>query len=305
MNDPLEATQDAATSTAILVDAHVHFYDCFDRQVFLDCAVANLSRSAASLELQQPWSGVLLMAESSRCHLFDSLAQSAGTDTGEAWRFSSTSETDSLVAERAGAPKLFIVAGRQIATADGLEVLALATHEAFPDGEKLSETVSRVRDSSALVCLPWGFGKWTFQRKALVADLARHEDPRTLFLGDNGCRPAGWPEPRLFSLAREAEMPILAGSDPLPFPSHEKRVGSYGVWLSSEFDEQQPTAALKRALESDRRKPLVFGKRSSWLSFLVDQLRLRTGSTKSRPEALLKSVPATHGDVSSKAEVHE
>ena len=109
-----------------LIDGHVHFHDCFDLQTFLDAAAANFTRGADELSLRGPFLGVLLLTEASGERHFESFRdRSSSCDLGGGWRFRQSAETTSLVATRKGVDLLVLVAGRQIATREGLEVLAL------------------------------------------------------------------------------------------------------------------------------------------------------------------------------------
>ncbi|HEY4564703.1 MAG TPA: hypothetical protein VIJ36_17085, partial [Thermoanaerobaculia bacterium] len=49
---------------SLLIDAHVHFHACFDRDTFLDAAARNFERGAAELGLDgRPFLGCLMLAE--------------------------------------------------------------------------------------------------------------------------------------------------------------------------------------------------------------------------------------------------
>src|SRR5215468_6501990 len=48
---------------SLLIDAHVHFHACFDRDTFLDAAARNFARGAAELGLDgRPFLGCLMLA---------------------------------------------------------------------------------------------------------------------------------------------------------------------------------------------------------------------------------------------------
>lgn len=281
----------------MLADAHVHFHRGFRRAAFLDGALRNFRRGAADLRLSGPLIGCLLLAESAGVCCFRLFREGGGED---GWSFAPTAEPESLVARR-GDDRLILVAGRQVVTREGLEVLALATAADFPDGQPLDETLDRARAAGALPVLPWGFGKWWFSRGARVArELAARRGE--LYLGDNAGRPelAGllgslwgslWGSgPRLFRAAAESGIPVLPGSDPLPLPGHAARAGSYGFLLSGALDEDRPARSLVQRVRrvraaGGRLRP--FGRRSGVVRFCRDQaalrLRWREGGPVSAP----------------------
>jgi hypothetical protein len=155
---------------------------------------------------------------------------------------------------------------------EGLEVLALATREEFPDGLPFSDALTRVRWSGAVTVLPWGFGKWWLYRGALVEGAIRRTAGPGLFLGDQAGRPQSAVRPRLFREAEARGIPVLPGTDPLPLPEHATRAGSYGFVL-----ERGSAEGLKEALGSLSSQPRTFGRRASLAGFCRDQLALRLG----------------------------
>jgi len=282
----------------LLVDAHVHYYPCFPRRLFLEAARRSFRSAATRLGLGGSWTPFLLLTESRGHRWFRLWREEA--ERGEVtagWRLLPTAEPDSLRAvpgeaddrgEPAGERGIVVVAGRQTRTRQGLEVLGLGRDHAVEDGGELVDTVLAVLESGALPVIPWGFGKWWGGRGRRVEELLRAELASRVFLGDNAGRPALAPPPRLFRLAAERNVPILPGSDPLPFPRHASRAGSYGFVLpaggSGELagaderpspDEDRGPAA--RLLHELRRRPpvRVWGRRAGVLQFFRDQLAMQ------------------------------
>ncbi|MES1245469.1 MAG: hypothetical protein ABUT39_27945 [Acidobacteriota bacterium] len=245
------------SSSVALVDAHVHFHDCYDLQAFLEGALRNIRKGADELGLTQ-WTGFLLLAES------------AGARWFQRWRddprFEATREAESRVALE----RLVLIAGRQIVTRERLEVLALGRDLEVPDGLPLRDTLERVRESGALPVLPWGFGKWWGRRGRVVAEALRQDGE--LFLGDNGGRLG--PDPALFRRARKLGVRLLPGSDPLPFSRHAGLAGSYGFVLPHAVDLDRPAETLlQRIRESGQ--PRAFGRRAGLPRFLRDQVGMQ------------------------------
>jgi hypothetical protein len=189
----------------------------------------------------------------------------------EGWRFELTREPCSVLARGPVGPPLLFVAGRQVATSDGLEVLALGAAATFADGEPLESTLAVVRRSGALPVLPWGFGKWSLARGRMIEELLRRGDPAELFLGDNGGRLRWGRLPPLFAFAAERGFRILPGTDPLPFPHHGGRAGSFGFQLPVPLDSERPAAAIFAALRDRHARPVAYGRGERLLPFLVNQ----------------------------------
>jgi hypothetical protein len=106
-----------------------------------------------------------------------------------------------------------------------------------------------------------------------VADRLRSPVGR-LALGDDGGRPRWTPRPSILRRGAAAGAMVLRGSDPLPLPGQESRVGEVGFAVAGRWDPHRPLASLTGALDRGER-PVRFGDGQSVQSFLGDQLRLR------------------------------
>jgi hypothetical protein len=245
--------------TRLLIDGHVHVHDCYNEATFLTAAHANLSRHGEGLP-------TLLLAEAHGAHVF------ARWQLGRAtWNVTRTEDSSALIL----GGKLLVIAGRQIVTAERIEVLAQLTSESFEDGCPLDETITRAQASGALVVLPWGVGKWLGPRGRRVARAAAEH---SVLLGDNAGRPLGWPRPALFR-----RYPVLPGSDPLPMKSQECIVGTFGSQLTCDWDARHPAQSIGVALRQLRTSPSVLGRRVTPLVFLRQQIerliKRRAGGT--------------------------
>ena len=265
-------------------DAHVHIYPCFDRAALLRAALARARALPGPL--------ALFLCESSGCDAFSELRECAerGGPAPGGLRLRAPRERASLAASEAdGAPEIFLIAGRQLVSSEGIEVLALGLEPGNPLGRvpdrarPAAELLEQALSAGALAVLPWGVGKWLGARGRRVAALA--SDPtlaanRRFFLGDIAQRCWPWPEPRLFERHR-----VLCGSDPLPVPGAEARVARYGVRVEGTLSPDEPTRSLRAALEGAR-APERFGRRESLRETLREQLayRRRRGAL-STPEA--------------------
>lgn len=201
------------------------------------------------------------------------LAERAGYDVFQQLtsKLEPTGEPESLWFEHAD-QRLLVVAGRQIVTAEGMEMLGLATREQLPDGLPAQQARARLYDRDAIVVLPWGVGKWLGRRGKLVDRLIESATPGRMFLGDNGGRPSWWPVAQ-FSRG----LSVLAGSDPLPLPNSALTIGRFGSFVGVTLSEESPVGSLKLALRDPTTRIGTYGKLAPALRFISDQTRLRIG----------------------------
>lgn len=263
-----------------LVDAHVHIHDAHPQTAVLDCACKNFLLAARSISAGDSFTGVLLLTETARASVFQRMWQSADTSrqtgTPEAgWWFRHTDEPCSLWAHRGPDMRLLIVAGRQIVTAERLEVLAIGTSRFFPDGKPTDEVVRAVTASGALAVIPWGFGKWRGRRGRILSDLMKQFTGSDFFLGDNGGRPRLLPDPAQFTEARSRGFGILPGSDPLPFRAEFRRAGSFGFALPGVLSEEMPSTDLKRLILGGTRPIEPFGQLEGSVRFIRNQISMQ------------------------------
>lgn len=264
---------------ALGVDAHAHFHPCWDAAAFLDAALRNVGRWGPGGGGARP---CLLLADPAGRDSLASLADALGPDAR--WELRETGEAEILRAVRRDGPTVVLVAGRQVNTAEGLEVLALATRAELADGRPAAGTVDASLEAGALTVLPWGFGKWWLRRGRVARRLVETVDDPRFFLGDNGGRPRVAPEPGLFRAARRRGIPVLPGSDPLPFADEAERVGSYGFLLpggrtagpaGDGGGAAAPAGGLRRAVAGLEASPPPRGRRVGAGRFLRLQLRMQ------------------------------
>ncbi len=263
----------------IFFDAHVHIHEIFTIDGMLDSARRNFARHAPLPYAGPSATYFLLLSEAKSTDFFSILRNKADAfrPAPGGWRFFTTDESETLRASHEQWPdgRFFILAGRQVVTEERIEVLALATREKLTDGLTLDETVEAVRRRGGLAVLPWGVGKWLGHRGKILETYIGKGTPEGLFIGDNGGRPVFWPEPRLFQTAEARGIRLLPGSDPLPLPAEEARVGSYGGFMQGEVSSDHPAADLRRLL-AERTYPIVpFGGRMGIGRFLQTQVALR------------------------------
>ncbi len=162
---------------------------------------------------------------------------------------------------------LRFVAGRQVVSAEGLEILLLGSREQGFEGETADRVIAFGLEHGAAVCLPWGFGKWLGARRDLAARLHQRM-PRHIMLGDIDNRPAVWSE-RLLKHTR-----VLRGSDNLPMTGSSDRVGLFGSTIADPraWDRAEDLIDALRNASIDLRP---FGKRKGLVASVTEQVRLR------------------------------
>jgi hypothetical protein len=192
---------------------------------------------------------------------------------GSRWSAGRTREAESILVTGPDTVPLVVIGGRQLVTREGVEVLALMTARDFPHGLELADTLRLVRQDGAIAVLPWGFGKWTFERGAAVTSVLRASTD--VFVGDNGGRWRLLLTPEMFALARSRSIAILPGSDPLPFPSQVNRAGAFGFVVPRAIDLDHPSRDLRHWLRSQTAQPRSYGRLESAVPFVLNQVRMQ------------------------------
>ena len=261
----------------VLVDAHVHMYDCFNVAGVLDAAAANFARAARARSGAASFDGVLCLVEGANERFVDGVRTQR---LGRVWRGShgywelEEGDEPETLKFRCGHSRLVVIAGRQLVTRERLEVLALGTTAPLRDGDAIDATLHAVRSAGAAAVLPWGVGKWLGARGAVVDRILAEPEWRGVFLGDNGNRLRYGRDPKRFAAARLAGRSVLPGSDPLPLPGQEARVGGYGFAVDVDLDPLRPAAGLLAHLSSGA-AVAPFGEREGFRGFVGKQVALR------------------------------
>lgn len=252
------------------VDGHVHLQDGFGIDAVLSAAAGHFA--AASATTGATPKGVLLLSEIAGT---DRFAELLGT-TGD-WQFSETGEPQSRLAQRGpDGAQIAVVSGRQVISAEGLEVQALGTRAQFADETPLDQLLEEIPASGALAVLPWGVGKWSGRRGARIADLVAEGPTRPgLFLADSGVRPAALARPALLAQGEATGWRVLAGTDPLPLSGEDGKPGRFGFRVDGPFDPRRPFAALAAWLGALSMSPPTYGQLERPLTFLRQQVQMQ------------------------------
>ena len=250
------------------IDTHVHVYHCYEAEKFLAQAVRNSDASDPAAKL------ILCLTESSGFNFFQELKNNASTNTLVAgWSISGVPGQPAVVLNKPD-QHIIIIAGRQIITQQGLEVIALFHNLQYDDGEETQIVIDKINQDNGIAVLPWGVGKWLGKRGAIITDLLKANRPDKLAIADISARPSLWPDPEQFSLAKKSGYNCLYGTDPLPLNHDQLRIAGAGMILDLPSDPVQAVADLKNIL-IEQLPEKIFGKRVSTLRFLKDQLMLR------------------------------
>ena len=278
---PQEPETHKEQSIRVFVDAHVHIHDCFDLQHFFDAAAKNFAFHSSQTAPAPHKKYVLCLTETCGADRFDELARQADgnsanvTTIESVWRFRRSGDDRCLIAYHPNLGEINIVAGRQIVTAERLEILALGSTAKWEDGLAASDIVELVTSSGAIPVLPWGFGKWLGRRRYAVESLIGKFGDGSLYLGDNSGRPRMLPDPAEFGAAKGSSMRILPGSDPLPFSSESDRAGSFGFYIDDVADSKGVWTGLCTVLQQGEGSLHSYGSLESPLRFVRNQVAMQ------------------------------
>jgi hypothetical protein len=265
----------------LLIDAHVHIYDCYNLDAFFNAAYSNMESAANQLGASNEFIGILLLAETAKDNWFDYLAGSADcSDTpdyrqADSWTFHCTSEDCSLYACSGATKSLILISGHQIITAEGLELISILSRDKYQDGDTLLNLFEKVSKRGGISVVPWGFGKWSGERGKILKNFLADVNDKKLFLGDNSGRPYFLPRPWLFQKAEAKGIHVLPGSDPLPLAEGYKRTGSFGFSINKLLPDQKPSEFLKKELMLGPQGIRPYGKLDGLFSFMRNQIALR------------------------------
>jgi len=271
----------------LLIDGHVHIYDCFNLEEMLDSAWRNFSLQAVELDLGIDFTAIVCLAEKTEDNWFSFLAGSASRQGGScpeigSWKVLSTGEEESLSLVRKDGARILLLAGRQIVSSEGLEVLALMTGALFRDNISVADVLREIASQDGVPVIPWAFGKWSGHRGKVVRQLGARRETHFYF-GDNGGRPAWLTLPRFVRSGRQGtHQPIFPGSDPLPLSGEEHRVGRVGFYIKKSFSSDTYAAELKRMISDGAYPVHVYGAHISLCRFVQNQCALRIQSLRKK-----------------------
>jgi len=265
----------------IFIDAHVHIHDCFDLCIFLDGALENF-RNQLSINLhKKAQSFVLMLAEQGDTNYFNLLYNLASKKSDhpkphiDKWTFHLTDEPESIVVENKDGFSLYVVSGQQLNTVENLEAIALGTNRRFKDGIRVFESAQQIFEGNGIPVFPWGVGKWLGKRGQIMLEILKSKLSFPIFLGDNSGRPVFWKRPRQFKIAEALSIPVLPGSDPLPFSSEQTRAGSFGFSVDRTIDPKKPAQTIKSIVFDKSTIICPYGNLENFYRFGINQMRMQ------------------------------
>ncbi len=247
----------------LLFETHAHYYPCYRPERWFDALESNALR-----ELPAGTDAVIAVAlvEREGQGVFASWQAGQGLPEGAVVR---EVDATALRIERPGRRAVTVLAGRQVACRERVEVLGLGCGSSAPDGVSIEAAIEGVRAAGGLPVLAWGVGKWLFKRGRTVAEVLGRHAPLELLVGDCSLRPSIWPEPLPMRGALRRGGRVLAGSDPLPRAGEEQWVGRYVTAVEGRLRAEDVTSpALLAMLVDPQRELLRRGRRASLREFI-------------------------------------
>ena len=254
----------------LLIDGHVHIYPNFKISAVLNGGIKRLS----AYNLNDPRINILLLTERFDCNFFRQLTEDKNKKI-DGFKIVNNDSNSAIELENDKGQTLYIFAGRQIVTKEGLEINALATALNITDRQfTADQVIQQITDDGGIPVINWAPGKWFSSRGKIVERLIKESSNKTFLIGDTSMRPTIWSTPRLMTLAKNRGFKIIAGSDPLPFDGEEEMVGTFGFMMQGEFDRNQPTESLHRLLLNPKTECRIIGRRTSPVKFFRRQVKI-------------------------------
>ncbi len=231
--------------TRVVADFHLHIYKVYPLETMIQALFDNLARAAGPVRGQETVVKAAFLAERRRYRIFHDWHRGQFRIRG----FTVTPlGPHCLEIKTVKGDRLLLFAGRQIATAEGLELLSLANDRDIPDALPFPEATARVLESGGIPALPWAPGKWGGARKAIIRKGIETMAGHGLLICDPSIRPAFFPDPSLFRFARRLGVPVVAGSDTFPVAGEEELVGRYATALEGDFAPESAAEAVPQLL---------------------------------------------------------
>jgi hypothetical protein len=250
--------------TRVVADTHVHLHPCYDLGLALVSLCANLARHGEAVRAG-------FLAERGDHRIFTAL-RDGSLRPGGGFAVQRLPEAGVLLLESEGR-QIYLFGGRQIVTAERIEVLALGADIDLADGLPAERVIAAVQAADGVPVIGWSPGKWSGSRGRLVGELLRRSQPGDLLLGDTALRPRRCPEPRLMREARRRGLAVIAGTDPLPLPGEERLLGTYASVFEGPFDTERPLQSARNLLRSPGACTGTSGSRGTWVASASRWLR--------------------------------
>lgn len=250
--------------TRVVADTHVHLHPCYDLGAALASLCANLARHGEGVRAG-------FLAERSGQRIFAALRDGSLLPAGGV-AVRRLPEAGGLLLESEGR-QAYLFGGRQIVTAERIEVLALGADIELADGLPTERVIAAIIAADGVPVIGWSPGKWWGTRGRQVGELLQRSRAGELLLGDTALRPRSGTEPRLMREARHRGLAVIAGTDPLPLPGEEGLLGTYATVFDGAFDPDQPLRSARLLLRSAGAAVGACGTRGTWAASASRWLR--------------------------------
>ena len=259
----------------ILIDSHVHLYENFDPDSFIESITRNFKKYCKLNENEFDKSvKIIFLTEAKKNDFFRRIADNSLPLKIMDIHSEKTHEEGSILLMQNGHDLFYIISGRQIITKENIEILSVGDGTMIKDGLPAAEVLEQLKDREELAILAWGVGKWLFGRGKLVKNIINKSDYPYLLIGDNSARPSVWLKPLIYRNGEKLGIPIINGSDPLPLDGEDEKAGSYFFMVKGSFDPKKPLGSIKKILKSDVKKVMNMGKRDSLFNFFRRQAKI-------------------------------
>lgn len=260
----------------IFIDGHVHLYENFDPDSFIESINRNFNKFAETDENSSSDPiRMIFLTEAKENDFFSRLADNSLTLKNIDVHSEKTGEEGSILLMQNGDELFYIIRGRQIITEENIEILSVGPGPRIRDGLPAAEVLDQLKEREELAILAWGVGKWLFGRGKLVKNIINKSDYPYLLIGDNSARPSVWLKPLIYRKGEKLGIPIINGSDPLPLDGEAEKAGSYFFKLKGSFDPKKPLESIKKILSSDFKDIKLLGRRDSLSGFLKRQIKIQ------------------------------
>lgn len=236
------------------LDAHTHFYPEFSAEVFINSAFNN----AHSLFSKKKLSAAgMIFTERNDCDFYSRITED---DSLKRELSSKGIRVEHNVIHHSSYNfPLVCFPGRQISTKEKIEVLALFHSKKLPENLSLNELITYIKNENSIPVINWAPGKWSGSRGKIVEQYI-NDHSQKITLGITTLLPELIPYPSLLKKGMALHIPIIAGSDPLPFRGQDKLPLSYGMLFNS-ISEIPSEQEIAKSIKTNEHT--LFGKRSS------------------------------------------
>ncbi len=252
----------------VILDSHLHIYKNFNLSTLFDKLLDNMLK----IDKEKNAYKVAFLTESKDNNFFAKLnslrsIEGYNIQTNCSYCLKITRNTDQ--------ESIYLIKGRQVVCQEGLEVLTIGDIKYIEDKTPIKEVLKINEENNCISIIPWGVGKWFFNRGNIVRELIKENKYNKFFLGDNSARNGLFPNPVQFKEAESKNIKTIAGSDPLPFKGEEKQAGCYCSIIEWDFDEDKPEESVFQMLiENKSDKIENKGKRDHLIKFFKRQIQI-------------------------------